>query len=147
MDQVASKEYETEIPLTERTDEIGTVARNLLSFRDKLAEEEQAARRHRQVEELKTALFAELSEALSKVAAGDMNVRVDLAIADQLDSGSKQVCVDFNALMDSFSDVIATVVSSADTVRTSSAEISEVANTQFVVLRPRLQRLRKAPRP
>ena len=130
MDQVASKEYETEIPLTDRTDEIGTVARNLLSFRDKLAEEEQAARRHRQVEELKTALFAELSEALSKVAAGDMNVRVDLAIADQLDSGSKQVCVDFNALMDSFGDVIATVVSSADTVRTSSAEISEVANTQ-----------------
>ena len=130
MDLIASKKYETEVPFTDRADEVGTVARNLRSFRDKLAQEEKTAQHHAHNEALKTALFAELSQALAKVASGDMNPRVDLALAEQLDEGSKQVCIDFNALMDGFGDVIATVVSSADTVRTSSAEISEVANTQ-----------------
>jgi methyl-accepting chemotaxis protein len=130
MDLIATKKYETEVPFTNRADEVGTVARNLRSFRDKLAQEEKTARHHAHNEALKTALFAELSQALAKVASGDMTPRVDLALAEQLDEGSKQVCIDFNALMDGFGDVIATVVSSADTVRTSSAEISEVANTQ-----------------
>ena len=130
MDRIGSKDYETDVPFTERQDEVGTVGRNLLAFRNRLAAEENASARHRAEEARKQELFSQLSHALSEVAAGDMNLRIDLSITDGLEASSRQVCEDFNALMDGFGNVIAAVVTSAETVRTSSAEISEVANAQ-----------------
>ena len=130
MEQVADRAYETDIPHVGRLDEIGVVGRNLLAFRDRLAEESKAANSRAQHEQRKMVFFRDLSDALSDVAAGDMNRRMDADGYADLDAASLQVCKDFNDLMAGFETVIATIVSTAESVRTSSAEISEVANTQ-----------------
>lgn len=130
MDRIANREFDADVPFTDRLDEIGMVGRNLLEFRDRLSQEAMARAARRNEEESKSAFFNELSGALSDVAGGDLSKRLDADTFTDLDVGSQQVCKDFNDLITGFSDAISTIVSTAESVRTSSAEISEVANTQ-----------------
>ncbi|WP_158964667.1 methyl-accepting chemotaxis protein [Chachezhania sediminis] len=130
IERIADGDYVTAVPDIERTDEIGRISRHLSAFRDRLAEEERARAERAASEARKHDLFDHLSACLGQVSEGDLSPRVDVAMSDGLGDSYRQVCYDLNTLLENFSDVMLTVVGTAESVRASAIEISQVADAQ-----------------
>jgi methyl-accepting chemotaxis protein len=117
---LAEKRYDTEIPGTEKTDEIGMMARALETLRDRARDadrlqaerersQEEQIRRSRRIEELCAEFDRQVREALDAVASG----------ADQMESNA-----------DSLASLAERTSSRASTVASAAEELS--ANVQIV---------------
>ncbi len=130
VEQIAGGDYESDIPDRGRRDEIGSISGHLGAFRDRLSQEEQAQAEREESEKRKSTLFDHLSTCIGQVSGGDLTPRVDIGYADGLDESYRKVCDDLNELIENFSDVMLTVVGTAESVRASATEISQVADAQ-----------------
>ena len=130
VEQIAGGDYASEIPDRSRRDEIGRISGHLGAFRDRLSQEELAQAERQESEKRKSTLFDHLSDCIGQVSGGDLTPRVDIGYADGLDESYRKVCNDLNELIENFSDVMLTVVGTAESVRASATEISQVADAQ-----------------
>jgi methyl-accepting chemotaxis protein len=142
MGRLAGGDTETRAPGTERTDEIGAMARAVETFReaaierDRLALEADAARereeaaQHRQAEEAQAraaqlqGFVDAIGGGFGRLAAGDLTVRIDQAVAPEFEPIRQQ----FNDSIRKLDDAMAAVVAGVDTMRSGLAEISTASN-------------------
>ena len=127
---VAAHDYSASVEFQNRKDEIGQMAGTLDSFRTTL-ESEQLARKARHIEqEQRTELFEQLTSALSKLAAGQVDCPIDVAKFENLDKAQVAVCHNFNDVLDNLASMLSTVSNAANSVNSSAKEISTVAVDQ-----------------
>ena len=131
MAQVAQRQFEVEIPATNRGDEIGSIAKALASFRDDLAKAELLAEEQRKAVEERAAMEAEqarvvekLSGSLSMLAEGDLTMRIDQAFAPEYET----LRGNFNDAITRLEEAISTVVVTVDSIRNDSIQVSQAAD-------------------
>lgn len=112
MHEMAEGNYALDIDGTERDDEIGTMARAMVVFRDAGQQKAVAEAEQRRV-------VAELAEGLKALADGDLTFRLNKAFAGQYESLRQS----FNGSVDTLADILARVANSASSVHTGSTEI------------------------
>ncbi len=142
MGRLASGDVSTEIPGTERKDEIGQMAAAVAVFRDNaiergrltrqaeetraLSEEERREREATKAREAEQVSFAvqSLAEGLDRLANGDLVHRIDTPFAGNLD----RLRVDFNASVGKLHDALATVGLNARAIDSGANEIRMAAD-------------------
>ncbi|WP_428512025.1 methyl-accepting chemotaxis protein [Roseovarius sp.] len=130
MRAVASHDYTANIPGINRGDEIGVMAQGLQQFRDTLARDEAETRARHESTTLRQKLLHHLGERMSRLASGRTDCSINLGDFEGLDSDHIEIGKNFNEVVASLRKMLTTIVSTAESVRTSSQEISEVAEDQ-----------------
>ncbi len=142
MGRLASGDVSTEIPGTERKDEIGQMAAAVAVFRDNaiergrltrqaeetraLSEEERREREATKAREAEQVSFAvqSLAEGLDRLANGDLVHRIDTPFAGDLD----RLRVDFNASVGKLHDALAAVGLNARAIDSGAGEVRMAAD-------------------
>ena len=136
MSELASGKLDVEVPSRERGDEIGEMARAVLTFKEaavaKLEMETQAAKAHELSEEERRraeeaavsqqqALVLEsFGKGIEKLAGGDLLFRLDEA----LPPAYEKLRADFNATVEKLQQAMTSISSSAQEIRSGTREIS-----------------------
>jgi methyl-accepting chemotaxis protein len=125
-------------PWARREDDIGQIARAVLSFRDaavrrvEMEAEAEAMRETAQAERLATeeerrriaeedaAVVAALGAGLSALARGDLTHRIDAAFADR----SRQLKDDYNAAVDALGQTMGEIVDLVEAMRAGTTEVT-----------------------
>ncbi len=129
MEQVADHQFQTEIPYAGRGDEIGLMAQRLKGFRDQLAEESKLREQRAAEDTQRERLVKSIAVGLSDLADGRVDRTIDLTQFDVNQDGYEFV-EDFNKVVLSLRQILATVMNTAESVRNSSEEIAEVVIDQ-----------------
>ncbi len=142
MRRLAGGELDTQIPYEDRTDEIGTMAAALTSFREngmqkrQLEEEAETTRRtaeaqrlaHEQEEARHAAeqeeMVAQLGAGLGKLASGDLASRLDKAFP----AAYEKLRADFNAALAQLQETMQSIGHNASGVRNGAAEMMQAAD-------------------
>ena len=122
---VAGHDYSTSIPGINRRDEIGVMAQGLQQFRDTLASDEAETRARQEATTLRQKLLHHLGDRMSSLASGQTDCSINLGDFEGLDSDHIEIGKNFNEVVASLRKMLTTIVSTAESVRTSSQEISE----------------------
>jgi methyl-accepting chemotaxis protein len=149
MRELARGNYQTDVPGTERKDELGQMASSVLVFKEagiekaaleeqarlqrKLSEEERARNaaeqakiaEERAAEQARTAaeqarVVENLAHGLTRVSEGDLTVR----LRDGFTEAYRQIRDDFNATVEHLQETIGSIVGAAREVTSASTEIS-----------------------
>lgn len=115
--RMATGDRDLEIPSTERSDEVGALARGLCQFREQLESGEQAK------EDQAKLIVESIGAGLGALAAGDLTASVTAELAAPF----ARLRADFNRAMDSLRDVIGGVTQSSQALRTGSSEIADAS--------------------
>lgn len=130
MSRIAQQDFATQIPYTNRGDEIGDMAQTLTLFRDALAEETvQRKLREAEVSQRQN-LFKRLADGLSDLAKGQVDSHIDISEFESLDVDHQKVCQNFNAVLDNLREILTTITATAESVRNSAAEIADTTVDQ-----------------
>lgn len=130
MESVSKHDYEAGIPGTGRGDEIGIMASKLAEFRDALVNEKEQESARQRESGLRRKLFLKLGERMSQLASGRTDCQIDVDEFAGLDKSHVEICENFNDVVVNLRDMLSTIVFTAESVRTSSREISDVAEDQ-----------------
>ena len=137
MKSVASGDYDSAIADTDRTDEIGRLARNLDHMRDGLASAAVAAEAVKQDQQEQRQVISTLTDGLKSLAAGDLKVRIDQDFSDTY----RQLKEDFNNASLTLHDTLQAVVNNArliqkeaEDIGRQSGELSQRTETQAATL-------------
>ncbi len=120
MAQLAAGNHHVDVPGTERTDELGTMAKAVLVFRDAAVEQERVQAEKAAADAEQRKVVQALEANLSKLAAGDLTA----AINERFSAAYETVKVNFNDAVAALSSLIGTVRERAETIRTGSQEIA-----------------------
>ncbi|WP_417725252.1 methyl-accepting chemotaxis protein [Salipiger sp.] len=124
---IAGGDYETAISGTDRGDEAGQIARNLEELRDKLLQADGAAKLERQSHAKRLEMFDVLGNAMSGLAQGEVNERLDADKWSDLGANYVALCTNFNDLSAKIGDMIGSLRDSADMVQRNSRELSSMS--------------------
>jgi methyl-accepting chemotaxis protein len=142
MRRLANGELETRIPCEDRTDELGTMAQALASFRENAVQKRQleaeaetsrrAAETQRLVHEQEEArhaaeqaeMVAELGAGLGKLANGDIASRLDKAFP----AAYEKLRADFNAALAQLQETMQSIGHNSSGVRNGAAEMMQAAD-------------------
>ena len=110
---------DTEAPVggTDRTDEMGELARVFIAFRDRLREADQAKHDQSQL------IVTSLGSGLSRLSGGDLTVRIDSHLAGPF----AKLGADLNNATASLENTIARVAHVAESINEGAAEISQAS--------------------
>ena len=142
MGTLASGDYTKETPYSERSDEIGAIAKSVVIFKTKaqenqrleaeaeanrsLSEQERAERERLRANEAAEINFAidTLAQGLGQLASSNLTCRIETAFAPQLDS----VRGDFNIAMEHLEDTLRIVGQNTQTIAAGSSQIRAATN-------------------
>ncbi|SFJ78000.1 methyl-accepting chemotaxis sensory transducer with TarH sensor [Sphingomonas sp. NFR04] len=123
MRALAGGNHAAEVPGTDRGDEVGAMAKSVLVFKQ-AAVEQAASAKAKAVNDAAQQLVVEtLEERLKRLAAGDLTASIDTPFAPEY----AVVRDNFNAAIAALRDLIASVMESAETISTGSAEIAQAS--------------------
>lgn len=122
--QIADKQYETEVPDLDATDELGVIATNLDGLKEKLeladvADQKLAVKQAEQKEVVEA-----LRVGLKGLSQKDLTKRIDQKFSDEYEP----LRADFNATIDALGDAMLTIVENADNLSTGAGEISQASD-------------------
>ncbi|WP_099865633.1 methyl-accepting chemotaxis protein [Pararhizobium haloflavum] len=141
MREVAEGDTHRDVPDTDRRDEIGEMAKTLVSLRQSVIErtELEAGKAHQQAEideerrvndvrmaatnKAQSNVVSALGSALERLADGDLTVQVD-----DLGNDYGKLRHDFNAMVKTLRDIVQSIAQSTEFVNGSAAEISEATD-------------------
>ncbi|MGI6850969.1 methyl-accepting chemotaxis protein [Mesorhizobium sp. 1B3] len=141
MTSLAAGELSTEVPMSDRADEVGAMAKSLLVFKNAvsgmqsaeeaeqqrlLIERERAendARKAKEAADDHVAITG-LAEGLAHLASGDLDFRISTEFAPK----ARQLKDDFNNAMSQLQDTMVTISGAIHGLRTGSGEISQAAD-------------------
>jgi methyl-accepting chemotaxis protein len=112
--------YDTEVPFTDRGDEIGTIARNLSDLQSQLAAAARGVEARAHIEAAQKLVVERLAVSLQTVAGGDLTQKIDSAF----DAEYEPLRESFNETVDTFVRVIEQMARNADTIRSSAESIA-----------------------
>lgn len=142
MSRLAAGEVETELPSSDRRDEIGEMAGALSVFKDGLIDRNrlaaQAAVAHQASEEKlrqteaafhvagqdQSAVVGALAEALRSLAAGDLTARVTVEVATTY----QMLKDDFNAAIRTLDEAMNVIATNAASITSGAGEVSQAAD-------------------
>ncbi|WP_299870647.1 HAMP domain-containing methyl-accepting chemotaxis protein [uncultured Hoeflea sp.] len=142
MNDLAGGNFEVDIPDTDAKNELGTMARALLNFKDagldrirletesesnaRLTEEERRERDARKAEETKQLNHAVslLGDGMTKLANGDLTVRIEEPFMDSVD----QLRVNFNAAVEKLLTTLGEIRNNSTSIDTSSNEMRDAVD-------------------
>ncbi|MGH1413888.1 MAG: methyl-accepting chemotaxis protein [Pelagimonas sp.] len=125
---IAAKDYESEIPDTDRKDEVGEIARQLDVLRGKLSKGHEASRRVKTENDRRADLFGLLGKAMSSLKSGELEDRIPSNDWDDLGKDYVNLCEDFNELAGTLEELVGSLRNSAKTVEGNSCELSNMSN-------------------
>ncbi|WP_245825143.1 methyl-accepting chemotaxis protein [Sphingomonas azotifigens] len=123
MRALASGDHQTAVPGTERGDEVGAMAKSVLVFKDAAIAQAAAEKAKQAGDAAQKQVVETLEDRLNKLAGGDLTASIDADFAPEY-AGVKS---NFNAAVTALRDLIASVVESAETISTGSAEIAQAS--------------------
>ena len=123
MRALAGGNHGVDVPGTERGDEVGGMAKSVLVFKEAAVREAEAAEMKRRAEAAQKLVVETLEDRLNRLAGGDLTASIDTRFESEYE-GLKQ---NFNAAIAALRDLIASVIDSAETISTGSAEIAQAS--------------------
>lgn len=120
MSKVANRERSFEVSDTERTDEIGHLARILVDFDSKLSASEAADLEFRSLQQQQQVVVSRLSKSLKELANGNL----DNIISDEFDPEYDAIRIDYNRSVRNLREDMRTLVSSAGFIHLKSSEVT-----------------------
>ncbi len=124
MQAVSEQGYDQDITDTDRKDEIGGLARILIAFRDQLKLAELAEREAHALQAEQARVVEQLSGALSKLAEGDLTLKIETEFAGEYD----QLRQNYNLTIEKLNGTVGSVAKSAGQIRNRLAEMSNSSN-------------------
>ncbi|WP_440843642.1 methyl-accepting chemotaxis protein [Sphingomonas sp. 22176] len=121
MRALAAGNHAAEVPGIDRGDEVGAMAKSVLVFKQ-VAVEQAASAKAKAISDAAQQLVVEtLEERLKRLADGDLTASIDTPFAPEY----AVVRDNFNAAIAALRELIASVIESAETISTGSAEIAQ----------------------
>jgi methyl-accepting chemotaxis protein len=123
MAKLAAGNNRVEVDGTDRRDEVGSMAKTVLVFREAAVEKEKADAAKQIADAEQQRVVSTLEANLSKLAQGDLTSEINEAFSPTYES----VKINFNAAVNELRSLIGTVTESALTIRTGSGEIAQAS--------------------
>ncbi|MDV3458413.1 methyl-accepting chemotaxis protein [Sphingomonas sp. HF-S4] len=123
MAKLAAGNNRVEVEGTERRDEVGSMAKTVLVFREAAVEKEKADAAKKISDAEQQRVVTTLESNLSKLAQGDLTISIDEAFSPAYES----VKTNFNAAVAELRTLIGTVMESTIAIRTGSGEIAQAS--------------------
>ncbi len=123
MRALAGGQNHVDVPGTERGDEVGTMAKSVLVFKEAALRQEELAEAKKRADAAQALVVETLEDRLGKLAGGDLTASIETRFDTEYD-GLKQ---NFNAAVTSLRELITAVIESAETISTGSAEIAQAS--------------------
>ncbi|SIO43687.1 methyl-accepting chemotaxis protein [Rhodovulum sp. ES.010] len=120
MTRVADGALDNEVPEVHRADEIGVIARSLDALRSKLQQARDAEAAQERDQEDQAAAIELLGRGLTALASGDLTYTID----KEFSGGRDRLRRDFNAAVDTLSELLGSVVENASEINARSNDIS-----------------------
>ena len=124
METVSSGNYDSRISNVHRGDEIGSLARILVAFRDQLVFAKDAEQERETLQKEQASVVENLSKALTRLADGDLTSKINTPFHGDYD----KLRLDYNRSIDKLNDTIGAVVSSAQGIRKRTDEMSKASD-------------------
>ncbi|WP_294258736.1 methyl-accepting chemotaxis protein [uncultured Sphingomonas sp.] len=123
MRALAGGNHAAEVPGTDRGDEVGAMAKSVLVFKQAAIEQDASAKAKAVNDAAQQLVVETLEERLKRLAEGDLTASIDTPFAPEY----AVVRDNFNAAIAALRDLIASVMESAETISTGSAEIAQAS--------------------
>jgi methyl-accepting chemotaxis protein len=123
MRALASGNNAVEVVGTERLDEVGAMAKSVLVFKEAAVQQAAAVKAKEASDAAQKLVVDTLQERLSNLASGDLTASITEPFAPEYEG----VKTNFNAAVLALRDLIASVMESAETISTGSAEIAQAS--------------------
>ena len=123
MDKLAQGDNSVEVPNVERRDEIGSMARAVLVFRDNARGQKAAEAEKARADAEQKLVVDTLSEGLGNLAKGDLTFEIKA----QFSGAYEQVKANFNSAVSGLRELISSVMESTDSLRAGSGEIAQAS--------------------
>ncbi|SIO38590.1 methyl-accepting chemotaxis protein [Rhodovulum sp. ES.010] len=120
MNAVSGGDHTASVATADRLDEIGTMGRDLVAFRDRLAEAEHLSAQQEEDRQDQQRVVDRLGAAMRGLADGDLTQRLEERFPDSYE----QIRADFNGTVDAMRDIIGAVMENAQEVQARAEEIS-----------------------
>lgn len=124
METVSSGNYDTRISNIHRGDEIGSLARTLVGFRDQLVFARDAEQERETLQKEQASVVENLSKALTKLADGDLTSKIKAPFQGDYD----KLRLDYNRSIDRLNDTIGAVVVNAQRIRQRTDDMSKASD-------------------
>ncbi|MGY6634186.1 MAG: HAMP domain-containing protein, partial [Alkalilacustris sp.] len=125
IDRLAEGDLSREVPGADRKTELGAMARSLEVLRTRAAAEEEERAARAAGEERRAAFFDGMGRNLGDLAGGNLSIRMARTDHPGVDDMTLRLCDDFNALAQSFSNLITQAQSSATAVQETAAQLAQ----------------------
>ncbi|WP_182911839.1 methyl-accepting chemotaxis protein [Sphingomonas cavernae] len=112
-----------DVPGTDRGDEVGSMAKAVLVFRDAAVAQEKAAAEKAKADADQKFVVETVSEKLGSVAEGDLTAEIKVEFPDSY----AELRSNFNAALVNLRNLIGAVAESAQTLRSGSSEIAQAS--------------------
>jgi methyl-accepting chemotaxis protein len=123
MGQLAQGNNAIDVPGTARADEIGDMAKAVLVFREAAVEKAQADAAKAIADAEQQQVVKSLEEGLGKLAQGDLTARINAEFSPSFVT----VKTNFNDALAGLRDLIGSVTTSTETIRTGASEIAQAS--------------------
>lgn len=123
MNELAAGNNSVEVPGTDRRDEIGSMAKAVLVFREAAIEKEKADAAKKRADAEQQLVVQSLEQGLSKLAEGDLTTQIEAEFSPSYAT----VKTNFNNALSSLRGLIGSVSQSAASIRTGSNEIAQAS--------------------
>jgi methyl-accepting chemotaxis protein len=123
MRKLATGDATAEVTGTERGDEVGSMAKALLVFRDALIDQQHATTAKASAEAEQRYVVDTVSEKLLNVSGGDLSADITV----QFPPAYTQLRTNFNAALGNLRELIGSVIESSHSLRTGSGEIAQAS--------------------
>ncbi|ARE39375.1 Methyl-accepting chemotaxis protein I (serine chemoreceptor protein) [Rhodovulum sp. P5] len=121
MQKVASGDYRADISVAERGDEIGSLGRMLVEYRDRLAETEELQAKRTRDMQAQESVTDKLAAAMAALSEGDLSRTLD----DRFPYGFEPIRENFNKSVLNLREILASVVDNANEIHVRAEEIAD----------------------
>ncbi len=137
MIRVAAGDYDRAVPMQDREDEVGSIARTLETLRARLSEVRRSDEQREEARAIQASVVKRLADALAALAQGDLTHRID----DDLTESYNRLRTDYNIavqhlaiMVDEVSRSVASVSDGAGAILKSSDDLSHRTERQASTL-------------
>lgn len=123
-DALVEGNLDIDIPGQSRQDESGRLARALVLFRDNSREAREQKARDEQAQREREAVVSALSTGLSRMSAGELDVRMDETLGEDFES----LRHDFNTAAERLSEAFAGIVDQTESIEDGASNLSSAAD-------------------
>ncbi|PVX30499.1 methyl-accepting chemotaxis protein [Sphingomonas pokkalii] len=123
MTRLANGDTQVDVPATERSDEVGEMAKAVLVFRENARQKQVADAEAAKAVEEQNFVTATISENLDRVSQGDLTASIQVAFP----SAYGALRQNFNDAIANLRELIGSVIESAGAIRTGSTEIAQAS--------------------